>query len=198
MPDDKLTDKQKKFALLYVELNNASEAYRQAYSTENMSNEDVWNEAYRLKNNPDVAPRIAELRSRVAERAEISIDRIATELAKIGFANMSDFIGRNEDGSPTVNLPEDPNALAIVSEVTVDRVKSRENDDNTYTDRIKFKLHDKLSALDKLGKHLGMFNDKLEVTGKDGKDLVPEREPRDIARAIVAVLNQAKVKEAEK
>lgn len=28
-----------------------------------------------------------------------------------------------------------------------------------------FKLHDKLAALDKLGKHLGMFKDKVEVSG---------------------------------
>ena len=34
--------------------------------------------------------------------------------------------------------------------------------------RIKFKLHDKLNALEKLGKHVGMFKEKVEVTGADG------------------------------
>jgi hypothetical protein len=33
---------------------------------------------------------------------------------------------------------------------------------------VKFKLHDKVAALEKLGRHLGMFKEKVEITGKDG------------------------------
>ena len=34
--------------------------------------------------------------------------------------------------------------------------------------RTKFKLADKRGALELLGRHLGMFQDKLEVTGMEG------------------------------
>ncbi|MOA67293.1 hypothetical protein D3C78_1943990 [compost metagenome] len=36
---------------------------------------------------------------------------------------------------------------------------------------ISLKLHDKVSALEKIGRHLGMFKDKLEIGGKDGGPL---------------------------
>ena len=38
---------------------------------------------------------------------------------------------------------------------------------------VRIKLHDKKAALDSLAKHLGLFTDKLEVTGKDGAPLRP-------------------------
>jgi phage terminase small subunit len=36
---------------------------------------------------------------------------------------------------------------------------------------MKVKLHDKLGALEKIGKHLGMFVDKHEHTGAEGQPL---------------------------
>jgi phage terminase small subunit len=36
---------------------------------------------------------------------------------------------------------------------------------------IRLKTHDKVKALELIGKHLGMFTDKIEVTGKDGAAL---------------------------
>lgn len=40
-----------------------------------------------------------------------------------------------------------------------------------------------------LGKHLGIFSEKLEVTGKDGKDLLPqEQKKKDLARKVAFLL----------
>jgi phage terminase small subunit len=60
MPSE-LTPKQERFARKYVELGNASEAYRQAYDAENMSGAAINEEAYRLTKNPDIALRILDL-----------------------------------------------------------------------------------------------------------------------------------------
>jgi hypothetical protein len=51
----------------------------------------------------------------------------------------------------------------------------------------------KLGALDKLGKHLGMFVNKTEHTGKDGAPLLPENtaSPRELARAIMDIFRSA-------
>jgi phage terminase small subunit len=75
-----LTVKQEKFCQFYVETGNASEAYRQAYDSENMSDKDVWNEAYDLKNHPGVSPRIKELMEQHAKRHEVTVDSLTLEL----------------------------------------------------------------------------------------------------------------------
>ena len=81
-------------------------------------------------------------------------------------------------------------------EVTVDRIVQElakiafvdaEKDENAV-------IQNKLSALDKLGKHFGMFVVKTEHTGKDGAPLVPELpENRDLARVILSILSQAQI-----
>lgn len=43
-----MTPKQEQFARLYIETGNSTEAYRRAYSTENMKPEIITNEAYKL------------------------------------------------------------------------------------------------------------------------------------------------------
>ena len=52
MSDRELTPKQEKFARKYIELGNASEAYRQSYDAQNMLPESVWAEASRTLANP--------------------------------------------------------------------------------------------------------------------------------------------------
>ena len=59
-----LTPKQAAFARKYIELGNASEAYRQSYDAAGMSNEAIWVEASRMLDNPTVALRIDALRNR--------------------------------------------------------------------------------------------------------------------------------------
>jgi phage terminase small subunit len=78
-----LTIKQEKFAQKYVELGNASEAYRQAYDTEKAKPETIWNEAYKLMENPDVAARVNELKQLAAKRHEVTVDSLTDEYESI-------------------------------------------------------------------------------------------------------------------
>lgn len=75
-----LTIKQEKFCMVYVETGNASEAYRQAYNAENMSNEAIGVEACRLLDNPSVSLKVKELKSGHTKRHEITIDDLVKEL----------------------------------------------------------------------------------------------------------------------
>jgi phage terminase small subunit len=77
-----LTIKQEKFCNLYIELGNASEAYRQSYSTKKMSEKQVWEEASKLINSPKVTQRINGLRSELASRHNITKDDLVKELAE--------------------------------------------------------------------------------------------------------------------
>jgi phage terminase small subunit len=52
-------------------------------------------------------------------------------------------------------------------------------------DGIKIKFHDKLGALEKIGKHLGMFVDRHEHSGKDGGPIeTRELSPLEAARRL--------------
>lgn len=75
-----LTPKQEKFCLVYIETGNASEAYRQAYSTGRMKEETVWRNAKALVDNNKVATRLEELRAPVIEKAQITLESHLDEL----------------------------------------------------------------------------------------------------------------------
>lgn len=75
-----LTIKQEKFANLYIELGNASEAYRQSYNCEKMKPESVNIKAFELLNNGKVTLRVDELRNELAKRHDITKDTLIIEL----------------------------------------------------------------------------------------------------------------------
>ena len=75
-----LTIKQERFCMVYVETGNASEAYRQAYNAENMSNEAIGVEACRLLDHPSVALKVKELKSGHTKRHELTIDDLVKQL----------------------------------------------------------------------------------------------------------------------
>ena len=77
----KITIKQDKFSRLFVELGNASEAYRQSYSCKDgAKNEAIHVRACELLKNSNVTVRIAELRAEHAERHNVTVDSITNEL----------------------------------------------------------------------------------------------------------------------
>ncbi|MDH0757999.1 terminase small subunit [Pseudomonas juntendi] len=76
----RFTDKMELFCLAYVETGNASEAYRRSYNTANMADKTAQREGYNLLQNPLVQARIEELRNKVMERHEITVDTLLAEL----------------------------------------------------------------------------------------------------------------------
>lgn len=76
----RFTDKMELFCLAYVETGNASEAYRRSYNTANMADKTAQREGYNLLQNPLVQARIEELRKKVMERHEITVDTLLAEL----------------------------------------------------------------------------------------------------------------------
>lgn len=74
MADKPLTPKQESFAQKYIELGNASEAYRQAYDWKNMKPESVHRKAKELLDNGKVAARIKELQAEAQQRHMFTVD----------------------------------------------------------------------------------------------------------------------------
>ena len=75
-----MTPKQEQFARLYVETGNASEAYRQAYNTDNMKPETVTNEAYKLLQDPDISAMVDDLKAEARQRHAVTVGDLLHEL----------------------------------------------------------------------------------------------------------------------
>lgn len=107
-----------------------------------------------------IATRVAEILSAGAARAEITVQRVLEELALLGFANMQDYMRSGADGDPYLDFSGlTREQAAALAEVTVEDFKEGRGDNARDVRRVKFKLADKLGALEKIGKHLGMFVD---------------------------------------
>ncbi|MGN8278171.1 terminase small subunit [Pseudomonas sp. SMN5] len=76
----RFTDKMELFCLAYVETGNASEAYRRSYNTAKMADKTAQREGYNTLQRPQVQARIEELRNKVMERHEITVDSLLAEL----------------------------------------------------------------------------------------------------------------------
>jgi len=75
-----LTPKQEKFAQKYVELGNASEAYRQSYDASKMKADSINVNASKLLADAKVALRVKELQEAAVKRHEVTVDDIVAEL----------------------------------------------------------------------------------------------------------------------
>lgn len=162
MSSSPLSPKQEAFALAYLETGNASEAYRRAYEAADMNPASVNREASALLGNPKITTRLEELRAAQQQRHAVTVDRLIGELAAIAFADPGDFFDWGPDGVRVKDKDGlTPQQRRIVSEVS-----------QTVTEAggtIKVKLHPKLEAIEKLAKHLGMFKELHEHTGKNGE-----------------------------
>jgi len=119
---------------------------------------------------PLIQAAIAERLATIAARYELTADRVLSELAKIVYSNMEDYVAMNEDGDLTLKLDTATrDQMAVVSEIKVEEVTEGRGEDKRTVRKTTFKLHDKLSAIDKAMKRLGLFApDKLELSGVNG------------------------------
>ena len=157
---DRLTPKQQRFADEYRVDLNATRAYRAAYPSVK-KDETAAAAAARLLKNVKVSAYISERIQAQQQRTEITQDRVLRELANIGFAKATDYAkveGQLVTITPTDELsPEQVAAIAGIEQGKFG---------------IKVKLHDKIKALELLGKHLGMFD-----KGANGSEAEVEDDP---------------------
>lgn len=74
------SDKMEKFCLAYVETANAAESYRRSYNTDSMAEKTIQREGWNVLQKPQVQARLEELRKKVMERHEITVDTLLVEL----------------------------------------------------------------------------------------------------------------------
>jgi phage terminase small subunit len=162
-PDDGLTDRRRRFVDEYlVDLNGTQAAIRAGYAPKG-----AHSEAYRLLRNVKVRAAIDER----LEAAGLTALEVLAGLSDIARGSLAPFI--NIDGDkPVLDLTSQAAqaALGTLKEVTFGEDGS-----------IKLKLHDKLAALVHLGKAHGVFVDRQELSGPDGKPIEHEVKARIVA-----------------
>jgi phage terminase small subunit len=152
----KLTPRQARFVEEFLTDLNASAAYRRAgYSATGHAAEVA---AARLMRNVEVAEAITKAMAERAARTEVSADRVLCELAKIAFFDVRKAL--NNDGSfKSISELDDDTAAALASFDVVEL-----GGDVGGVIR-KVRLVDRLRAIELLGKHLGLFSDRIKVSG---------------------------------
>lgn len=149
-----MTAKQKRFIEEYlIDLNATQAAIRAGYSPDSAA--DIGSENLRK---PDIRARIDKAMAERSKRTGINQDRVLYELAKLAFINPADVINFDE---ATVKIEAAKADLACIQSV---KVKTMLSDKGDMTER-EIRLYDKKAALELLGKHLGMFKDKVELSG---------------------------------
>ncbi|MEQ9639927.1 MAG: terminase small subunit [Alphaproteobacteria bacterium] len=147
-----------------IDLNGSQAAIRAGYSAK-----CARQQAERLLRDPEVKLALDEAMQQRAEKIGINSEHVLRELMRLGFANMQDYMRPGPDGDPYLDFSAiTRDQAAALVEVTVEDFKDKRTADGRDVRRIKFKLADKLGALNKIGEHIGMFPKKHEFTGKGG------------------------------
>ena len=147
----KLTNKQTKFIDEYlVDLNATQAAIRAGYSPDTAKEIGCEN-----LTKPNIRACIDREMAERSKRTGVNADRVVMELAKVAFVNAVDVIDPKTATVKEDALSEDTAAIQSVKVKTF-------GDDGLERE---IKMADKLKALELLGKHMGMFKDKVELSG---------------------------------
>lgn len=163
-----MTEKQKLFADEYLIDLNATRAYRVAYPS--VKKEQTAAQAgSRMLRNVKVAKYISERIEQRKKRTEVTQDRVIQELAATAFAKVTDYVEIINNGQTAVVRIKATDTLTEEQIRAIAGIKEGANG-------IEIKLNDKEKALELLGRHLGMWNDKLEVNAPAIDDSIKEME----------------------
>lgn len=114
--------------------------------------------------NKRVRAKIAKEQEKMSKKLEITQERILHEYEKIAFANVRDVVEWDKNKltlKKSSTLSEDTSAA--IEEVSITN--------NRGSKAVKVRMHDKKGALDSLARHLGLFNDKIELRGSNNKPI---------------------------
>jgi phage terminase small subunit len=171
-----LTDKQRAFVETYLSNGRkAAAAYRLAYNP-NASPRRASEEAARLLKHPLIAPMILQVRrkaenaiARAADHCAATQERIVTELARVGFASMGDYVRITLAGDAQLDLSQvDDDQWKAISKLTIEEKTEGTGNDTRVTRKVRIKLHDKRAALVDLARIQGFIVDRKKISGVGG------------------------------
>lgn len=166
--EQKLTKKQQIFVREYVvDFNGTRAAVSAGYSKKTAEAA-----ASRLLRNVKVRAAIDGDTAERCEKLGLEADSVLGELAKLGFANMLDYI-KITDGEAYIDFSAlNRDQAAAIQEITSETYREETGEYKEgkpvkrTVKRTKFKLFDKRGSLELLGRHLKLFTDKIDLNAK--------------------------------
>lgn len=143
-----MTEQRKRFADRYFETLNATQSAIYAGYSELSAK----SQASQLLDEEEIQQYLTELREKSEIKHGISKDRWLSELEAVGFSNVQDFISEGNSIKDISKLPEYKAKAVSSIKKTVTEFEGGEKK------VVEFKLHDKLAALDKIGRHFDYYN----------------------------------------
>jgi phage terminase small subunit len=202
-----LSAKKAQFVREYlVDLNATQAAIRAGFSEKT-----AYSQGQRLLKDVEVAAAVELAQAKRAERTEITQDQVLRELAAVGFARLSDVtdwgtkevaFGYDEDGKKLraeqigdavmVQYVDAPFVTPLNRDELPDAVRAAVAEVSLGKEGFKIKMHDKVGALEKIGRHLGMFKERVEHSGPGGGPIETTNvSDRDLAKALAFVFAKA-------
>jgi len=159
MADNELNLKQEAFVEAYLQTWNATKAAKAAGYAENSARQ----QGSRLLSDVNIASRV---RARLAEKAMQS-DEVLARLADHARADIGDLV---DPATMTLDLRKavDSGGTRLIKKIKQTIITG----DEKQTEIFEFEMYDAQSALVHIGKHHGLFTDKLDITTK-GESVIP-------------------------
>ena len=122
---------------------------------------------------PDVIDEIKRLRERLNATADKSATDVVNEFSKIAFTDRVDFL-KEDPYYPGEFVNKSPDELTADQRAIVEKITSSMHEITIITDgeveklwikHYTYVLADKAKALENMGRHFGIFDDKLKLIG---------------------------------
>jgi len=136
-----------------IDLNPTQAALRAGYSPATAKEAYRWIKEGDSREKPRLRARIEMAMAERSRRTGVTADRVVRELARLAFADITEVVDTKHATVKSDAAKDDRAAIASV------KIKTGAD----YTER-EVKLHDKTKALEMLGRHLGMFVDRVAIT----------------------------------
>ncbi len=150
LEDKPLSDRQRNFCREYIKDYNGKQAVIRAGYSKAGAKEI----ASRLLTYANVQNFLSELKVQHIKKQELSVDMVLSELKKIGFSDISDIVNISGESVTIKDINVMPEgASRLINSINITKTKGEDWD----SVKTSVKLHDKLSALEKIAKYLGMY-----------------------------------------
>lgn len=157
-----LTSKQNRFVLEYIVDHNATAAAIRA----GYSKKTAGQFAHNLLQHDDIQAAIDDAIAAQEKRTLVTADRVVRELARIAFADAGDYTQVVTIDEGKQGVPKQIVVLTPTARLSADQRAAIAGMEDTQAG-IKLRLHDKVKALELLGKHLGIFTEKISIAAID-------------------------------
>jgi phage terminase small subunit len=181
-----LPPRQMRFVEEYVkDLNGAAAAIRAGYSSHTARSI-----ASEYLARPDIAEHVERAKATRLSRTHYEADSVLQEMATLAHSDVSHY-ALDDDGQVILAPGAPPDAMKAIKKIKrkIKRFDARDGKPGWTEVDVEIELWDKPGPLKLMGRHVGIFPDRVEVTGKDGAPLssLSDQELAERAAKIAAI-----------